>query len=196
MSDSYLPSERDELFSNPDTILESTHKNELIPGEQDESLIEDENELGLEGEETSVTDGEQQTQTQIQIQNRRLNYSALKRASQNRVRPVLDENDLEESFVRGMYSFIFVFPFHITPPLSTLLSLLLIIINHQTEKVVLSTSHANSFSQGADQAANPSTKHPTTSNYYTNPPVYASPVKKRGRFSRIDSLRVRTWSKR
>ena len=122
MSDPYLPSERDELFSNPDTILESTHKNELIPGEQDELLIEDENEVDLEGEEeTSVTerdgDGEQQ---QTQAQNRRLNYSALKRASQNRVRPVLDENDLEESFVRGMYSFIFVFPFHINPPLSRL----------------------------------------------------------------------------
>ena len=103
MSDSYLPSERDELFSNPDTIPESTHKNELTPGEQDELLIEDEDELDLEGEETSVIerdeDGEQQ-----QTQNRRLNYSALKRASQNRVRPVLDENDLEESFVRGIYS--------------------------------------------------------------------------------------------
>ena len=123
MSDSYLPSERDELFSNPDTILESTHKNELIPGEQDELLIEDENEVDLEGEETSVIerdeDGEQQqtqSQTQTQTQNRRLNYSALKRASQNRVRPVLDENDLEESFVRGIYLFIFVFPFHINPP--------------------------------------------------------------------------------
>ncbi|PAV24337.1 hypothetical protein PNOK_0140500 [Pyrrhoderma noxium] len=101
VSDSYLPPERDELFSNPDTILESTHKNEFIPGEQDELLIEDENEVDLGEEETSVTDGEQQTQTQTQTQNRRLNYSALKRASQNRVRPVLDENDLEESFVRG-----------------------------------------------------------------------------------------------
>ena len=104
MSDSYLPSERDELFSNPDTILESTHKNKLIPGEQDESLIEDENEVDLGEEETSVTDGEQQTQSQTQNQTRKLNYSALKRASQNRVRPVLDENDLEESFVRGIYS--------------------------------------------------------------------------------------------
>lgn len=32
---------------------------------------------------------------------RRLNYSALKRASQERLKPELDENDLEESFVRG-----------------------------------------------------------------------------------------------